>query len=60
MNLINNGFDNNLTYFEHNLNSSEIPMVFIHGVGLDNTMWMPQKKYFKNNQMIFYDLLIVL
>jgi len=57
MNLINSGFDNNLTYFEHNLNSSEIPMVFIHGVGLDNTMWMPQKEYFKNNQMIFYDLL---
>ena len=57
MKLLNTGFDNNSTYFEHNLNSSEIPMVFIHGVGLDNTMWIPQKKYFKNNQMIFYDLL---
>ena len=43
MNLQNSGFDQNSTYFEHNLDSSEIPTVFIHGVGLDHTMWLPQK-----------------
>ena len=47
MNLLNFGFDSNSTYFEHNLNATNIPTVFIHGVGLDNTMWEPQKKNFK-------------
>ena len=51
------GFDPNLTYFEHNLKSTGIPNVFIHGVGLDNTMWLPQKKIFQNSQLVFYDLL---
>ena len=46
MNLQNSGFDKNSTYFERSLNSSGIPTVFIHGVGLDHTMWLPQKKYF--------------
>jgi len=57
MDSIKTGFDNNNTYFEHNLASSDIPNVFIHGVGLDNTMWLPQKKYFINKRNIFYDLL---
>ena len=57
MNLTNKGFDNNSTYFEHNLDSPDIPTVFIHGVGLDQTMWVPQKKYFQDNNVIFYDLL---
>ena len=35
--LIKNGFDTNTTYFEYNIVSSEIPTIFIHGVGLDNT-----------------------
>ena len=56
MNLPNFGFDSNLTYFEHNLNTTNMPTVFIHGVGLDNTMWEPQKKKFQNNQVLFYDL----
>ena len=34
-----------------------IPTIFIHGVGLDNTMWLPQKKYFQNNKVVFYDLI---
>ena len=57
MKLINNGFDNNSTYFEHNIDSSDMPNIFIHGVGLDNTMWLPQKEYFKNNKIVFYDLI---
>ena len=57
MKLINTGFDNNSTYFEHNINSSAIPNIFIHGVGLDNTMWLPQKDYFTNNKIVVYDLI---
>ena len=57
MNLQNSGFDKNSTYFEHNLDLSGIPTVFIHGVGLDYTMWLPQKKYFHDKNIIFYDLL---
>ena len=57
MKLSNSGFDNNSTYFEHNIDSSDIPSIFIHGVGLDNTMWLPQKYYFKNNKIVFYDLI---
>ena len=57
MNLQKSGFDNNSTYFEHNIDSSDIPSIFIHGVGLDNTMWLPQKEYFKNNKIVFYDLI---
>ena len=56
MNLPNFGFDSNSTYFEYNLKVNNIPNVFIHGVGLDNTMWTPQKKFFKKKQIIFYDL----
>ena len=56
MNLPNFGFDSNSTYFEYNLKVNNIPNIFIHGVGLDNTMWIPQKKIFQNNQVIFYDL----
>tara|TARA_Y100000590_G_scaffold228381_1_gene257718 strand:+ start:421 stop:1206 length:786 start_codon:yes stop_codon:yes gene_type:complete len=57
MKLINSGLDKDLTYFEHNLNSSETANIFIHGVGLDNTMWLPQKKFFSKTQVVFYDLL---
>ena len=57
MKLINTGFDNNSTYFENNIRSSNVPNIFIHGVGLDNTMWLPQKKYFKNSEIVFYDLI---
>ena len=57
MKLINTGFDNNSTYFENNIRSSDVPNIFIHGVGLDNTMWLPQKKYFKNSEIVFYDLI---
>ena len=31
--------------------------IFIHGVGLDNTMWYPQKKYFHKKSVLFYDLI---
>ena len=57
MNLLKKEFDSNFTYCEHNMNASGIPSIFIHGVGLDNTMWLPQKEFFHNKKIIFYDLL---
>ena len=50
-------FDKNLTYFENYLIPDDIPTIFIHGVGLDSSMWDPQKSYFKNKNVIFYDLI---
>ena len=50
-------YDVNNTYFEYNFISKKIPTIFIHGVGLDNTMWYPQKKYFMDKSTIYYDLL---
>ena len=52
-----NGYDNFSTYYEINTKSQNIPTLFIHGVGLDNTMWEPQKKFFNNFSTIYYDLL---
>ena len=43
------GYDYNSTYFENNLNFKDIPSIFIHGVGLDVSMWSKQKNYFKKN-----------
>ena len=50
------GYDSNKTYYESKLDSNTIPSIYIHGVGLDNSMWHMQKKYFKKN-IIFYDLI---
>ena len=44
-------------YYEFNEIKNSTPTIFIHGVGLDNTMWYPQKEYFHNKSVIFYDLL---
>ena len=56
MNFPNIGLDSNFTYYEHNISSNKIPNVFIHGVGLDNEMWEPQKIFFEKEQVVFYDL----
>ena len=51
--------DKSNTFFEANLQFSNIPTIFIHGVGLNTTMWRPQKKFFNINKKntIYYDLL---
>ena len=51
--------DKSNTFFEANLQFSNIPTIFIHGVGLNTTMWKPQKKFFNTNKKntIYYDLL---
>ncbi|MBD1148124.1 alpha/beta hydrolase [Pelagibacterales bacterium SAG-MED31] len=49
--------DSHGNYYELNEIKNSIPTIFIHGVGLDNTMWYPQKEHFHNKSVIFYDLL---
>ena len=49
--------DSHGNYFEFSKLNKSLSTIFIHGVGLDNTMWYPQKNYFLNKSVIFYDLL---
>ena len=49
--------DSHGNYFEFSEINKSLSTIFIHGVGLDNTMWYPQKNYFQNKSVIFYDLL---
>ena len=44
-------------YYEFSEVNNSPMTIFIHGVGLDNTMWYPQKEYFANQSVLFYDLL---
>ena len=49
-------FDKNQNYYKF-YKRKNIPIVFIHGVGLDHEMWFPQIRSFKNNSILVYDLL---
>ena len=49
--------DSHGNYFEFSKINKSLSTIFIHGVCLDNTMWYPQKSYFKNKSAIFYDLI---
>ena len=49
-------FDPNQNYYSFNDNNT-VPVVFIHGVGLDRQMWEPQIVALKEYSIITYDLL---
>ena len=49
-------FDSNQNYYFFNKKSS-IPVVFIHGVGLDHQMWDKQVDYLSEFSILTYDLL---
>ena len=49
--------DSHGNYYEFSKLNTSLMTIFIHGVGLDNTMWFPQKKYFNHESVLFYDLL---
>ena len=49
-------FDLNQNHYYYNKKNS-IPMVFIHGVGLDHQMWDKQISYFNEFSILTYDLL---
>jgi len=50
------GYDKYGTYYECNLHSKDIPTIFIHGVGLNISMWSKQRKIF-GEKNLFYDLI---
>ena len=50
-------FDLNQNYYLFN-DKKTIPIVFIHGVGLDNQMWQPQINALNNFSTLSYDLLV--
>jgi (E)-2-((N-methylformamido)methylene)succinate hydrolase len=45
------------TYYKFNKNNEYDPIIFIHGLGLNNEIWDEQIKYFKNYNTIVYDLI---
>ena len=49
-------FDPNQNHYYFNKKNS-VPIVFIHGVGLDHKMWEPQINSLNNHSIITYDLL---
>ena len=48
-------FDSKNTFYQLNFKEG-LPIIFIHGVGLDHTMWAPQINAF-DNSVISYDIL---
>jgi pimeloyl-ACP methyl ester carboxylesterase len=49
--------DSSGTYYLLNKKNQKIPIVFIHGVGLNHEIWEPQIDYFKNYTTLSYDIL---
>ena len=49
-------FDRNQNHYYFN-NKNSVPIIFIHGLGLNQSMWKPQIDFFKNNSLVTYDLL---
>ena len=51
------GLDDHGTYYRVHKVEGTIPILFIHGVGLDHSIWTPQTEFFKNQTTIVYDLI---
>ena len=49
-------FDTNQNHYYFN-NKNSLPLIFIHGVGLNQKMWKPQIEFFRKNSFVTYDLL---
>ena len=45
------------TDYFYNKKEQNIPIVFIHGVGLTYEIWQPQLEFFKNYSTLSYDIL---
>ena len=50
------GFDSDQNYYSF-IDNNTVPLVFVHGVGLDHQMWNPQINSLNNYSTITYDLL---
>ena len=45
------------TYYKFNRHNENIPIIFIHGIGLNHQIWDDQIKYFNKFNTIVYDLI---
>jgi len=45
------------TYYKFNKHNENDPIIFIHGIGLNQEIWNEQIRYFKNYNTIVYDLI---
>ena len=45
------------TFYSYIKKDQEIPIVFVHGVGLTHEIWKPQIDYFKDYTTLSYDIL---
>ena len=45
------------TYYKFNKHNKNIPIIFIHGIGLNHEIWDQQINYFKKYNTIVYDLI---
>ena len=52
-----NGTDKSGTFYLLNQTDKKIPIVFIHGVGLNHEIWQPQLDYFNEYSTLSYDIL---
>jgi pimeloyl-ACP methyl ester carboxylesterase len=50
-------FDKYKTFYSFKKKNETIPIVFIHGVGLTKKIWDPQINFFKNQNILTYDLI---
>ena len=50
-------FDKYKTFYSFKKENETIPIVFIHGVGLTKEMWDPQINFFKDQNILTYDLI---
>ena len=50
-------FDKYKTFYYFKKENEAIPIVFIHGVGLTKEMWSPQINFFKDQNILTYDLI---
>ena len=45
------------TFYSYIKKDQEIPIVFVHGVGLTHEIWKPQLDFFNNYSTLAYDIL---
>ena len=45
------------TYYLFNKKDQEVPIIFVHGVGLTHEIWQPQLEFFNYHSNIAYDIL---
>ena len=44
------------TYYLFNKKDQDVPIVFVHGVGLTHEIWQPQLEFFNYHSTLAYDI----